>query len=197
MLQKLLSNPNVLAAVKAAEEGREVEVVERKAVEKPKGPVLPEGKDVEDLSNRELVEFISSVVGSKVEEIVNTKLSAVEKSLGGVRGFMAQSAQEKVNAEVAAARKNFSDFDTHAKAIVELSQKVQGLSVEELYFLAKQRADVTRESGANVASEKPSSVRGPATSASTPKSEVKTSLRGRAGFSDLLGKAVEKIDFTK
>lgn len=179
-LVRLLSDPAVREVLAAREVGLDVTVASKKPGESPD---LEEPPDLEQLDNRGLVEYLGKTV---FPQALKSALKPVMESLAGVRGYIDGQEDRTVLAQVEEAKKKFTDFNDYRNDILEISRSNSGLSVEELYYIARRRKGGKLE--VNPASEKPSSPGG------KPAQIKKVPMKpGRAGFDEKLRAALEGI----
>ena len=193
-LNSLTSDADIARALQLKGKGDEVKVLSMKEYEelakggKP-GTPPPEAKDLEDMDRKEFTEHLmtqmSSVMGKAFEENtrgMKTQLDAISQDREAV-------AAAEISDEIQKAEKKYKDFNDYRQSMYNIHQQNKNLSVEELYHIARTRAGVTTP--AEIASERPTH------NASRPTKKRKEPVaKGRRGFSDLVSKAVENLDFS-
>jgi len=180
-LVKLLSDPAVREVLAAREVGLDVTVASKKPGETPELETEP--PDLAQLDNRGLVEYMAKSVFPSALKIA---LKPVMESLAGVRGYVDSQEDATVLKQVDEARKKFPDFNDYKPDILEISRANSGLSVEELYYIARRRKGGNLQ--VNPSSEKPSSPGG------KPAQIKKVPMKpGRAGFEEKLAAALEGL----
>jgi len=181
-LVKLLSDPAVREVLAAREIGLDVMVTSKKKGDPPEPDVEP--PDLEQLNNRGLIEYMAKSVFPSALKIA---LKPVMESLAGVRGYVDSQEDATVLKQVEEARKAFPDFNDYKADILEISRANSGLSVQELYYIARRRKGGKLE--VNPSSEKPSSPGG------RPAQIKKVPMKpGRAGFDAKLAEALEGLE---
>jgi hypothetical protein len=191
-LAKILADPQVREVLEARTAGRKIKVVGEEA--EPADMVeVPESKDLEAMTNAELVRHILGQVTHAVAGVVDKKIGSLSTDLDSVKGFVRTSQTTDVSKQIQSARDRWEDFDDQREKMLELSGANPGLGVEDLYVLAKARKGelpmVRRVAGDGTpSSEKPTH-----TGARPTKRKVPLPP-GRQGFDQLLSEALGKLD---
>lgn len=187
---QILADPNVQAVIKARREGKSVKVSyeEETSTDNAEQPEedLVEGLDEKDPS-REVLKRVNKLLTRKVDKLVEE----LDERLKGVESVSQEVTRRDVRDQVEAAKKRFKDLDQYRDKMVELSEKHEGLGVEELYLLAKHKSGKLRLAEQATFSEKPSAmpVRG---NPGQRRGEVKVRPRGRAGFTQMLSESLDR-----
>jgi len=196
-LNQLMRDPDIQKVLEAKRKGNEI-VISSKEKDNEDGLFeLPsfkddEGKDksLEDLSNKELLELATGNVTKTISDLLDKKLKGVKGDISGVQKFVQQTETERIQREVVDVRKAAPDFDKYKEQIVELNRQNPGLTVEELYLLAKRRVEGKKKQD-NTDTEKPTGQ----TSTKGLFDDDKTEYLGKQGMDALLEKALEGQDF--
>lgn len=183
----LLADPDIRKIVDARRTGRQVTVSEAVAESKP-DPVEDLVKDLpEEDPTRGLLGKLSELIDRKMGgtlETLDRRLKEIESLGNEVRG-------KEVNAEIAAVRTKYKDFDRYRDKMVEITKTNPGLRVEDLYVLAKSRAGELRLAERATETEKPSA-QPPKSVHQKPRTEG-AQPRGRKAFNDLLANALNEL----
>lgn len=187
-LAKLIADPDIRKIIEARQSGEKISIVTGEPKKDSVDDKEPE--DIEDLSNRELIKFMTKVVSSKVGEIVDTKLESVTEELKGFGQFIDNAKQTDVQNQITKARAKYKDFDDLRKEMVDLHGANPGLTVEELYEVSKSRkAGPDKEK--NPESERPSE--GASTRPSMKETRKKPLPPGASGFEQLVQEGLARI----
>lgn len=191
---RLMADPQIRAYLDAKAAGKNVGFAEvQRPVEQFAPPELP--KDLDNLSNTELMKLnadqIRSYAKSEASRIAEEKVNALREELRPQMNVMHDTVQHQqvnlVKQQIEDVKKEFSDFESMRSSMEVLSRTTTGMSVRELYVLAKVRAGQQFVSQNQIESERPSTTAGP-------RKEFKrseTPYRGRGGFSSLVSNALE------
>lgn len=160
---RLLADPNIRNYLAAKERGENVELVP--AVSKAEQPAREEvpPPDLETMTNAQLASYmkqtIGSAVSSAVSEIVGKEVTKLRGELKPQVDQAAAAAQsqisERISQQIVAVKSKYSDFDQIQPFMIELNKTVKGLSVEELYHMAKIRAGVPPVTQQQLETERP------------------------------------------
>lgn len=197
MLQKLVSDPQIQEILKARQEGREVKLVDPKA----KQNYLPgldddsssdqesDPADLDDLSPSELAKFIVKKVSASVGTVLKEQQKGVSEKLESFEKYIASAEGQKVKSEIEQVRSKHKDFEELRPKMAEIANQNTGLSVEELYLLARTRSGMSLVPE-QTETERPSSTtaRGPLVSR-----REKPLPPGRAGFAQALQEGLAKV----
>lgn len=113
--------------------------------------------DIDELSPRQLMDLMSKRVASKFDSQMKATLEPLQSKLQKLESSYQETQQEKISREVEEARKRHQDFDQFKPKMLELNQQNPGLSVEELYVLAKHQSGVNVSNPSTTNSERPTS----------------------------------------
>jgi hypothetical protein len=186
-LAKIAADPDVRRILEARQKGEQVKVTVGEDKPPEPEPGWPDDEDLDMLSNTQLADKVLKRAG----EDVGRRLDKVMSTLQQVTQFVRTNEGEAVKRQVDEARAKYRDFDKFKQPILELNGKFPGLSVEELYFLAKKRAGGLEAPSGPTASEKPT------TSPTKPSKRKEQVAAGRAGFGDLLDQAMDDFDLSE
>jgi len=151
---KIMSVPGVRELIEAQSNGRKIKLVDETEQATPSDPL--EGVDFENMDSRGVVKLMLGMLPKMVNEVVKQNVAPINDQVGRIRGHLAKSVEKEVNDQVEEARERFPDFDQVKPQILALSNENPGLTVDELYLLAKRR--LTKKKGvrrSEVESEKP------------------------------------------
>lgn len=186
-IAKLVADPDIRKVLEARQQGKKVQIsTDEELSQKPVEP----SKDIEEMTNQELTQHLSGVINSQVANLLKKQLEPFQRQLEQVTTQLQSKQSQEVASEIQEVRKQYNDFDDYRQDMLQLNQSNPGLSVEELYLVAKRRKG---GSGARVNdTERPSTVnRGIPRKRVEPKVEAK----GRGGFQQLLADALERVPF--
>jgi hypothetical protein len=191
---RLLADPMIREYLSLKAAGKEVRLLPAEAVKQPEPTPDP---DFETMTNGELMKYMIS----KVSELTDTRAKSIAESevsrlrdqvtphLNAVVAHTAESEQLRVKSQIEAAKAAHPDFDQMRPKMVELNKSTPGLSVEELYVLAKVRSGLPLISQNELATERPSVLPGNRERYSRPKD-----TNGSAGFERLMDAALSTRD---
>lgn len=181
---RLLQDPDIAAVIKAKQAGKSVTV----STEDPTPePTLSD--DVTDLTKD--LDDDDPQKGSldALAKLLDEKFSAQEARLVAVEDHAKAHARQGMKDEVAKARTTFSDFDEFGDDMMDLAGKFEGLSVQELYMLAKARSGKLDLAKPSTYSEKPTAQTSTRRTAPARRENVR---RGKSGFKAMLKEALDK-----
>ena len=191
-ITKLMEDPDIRAILTAKQQGKKVKVsLDDEEVKTPVTHAQPE-KDLEEMSNTELMTHLMTQLSPVLENVVTSKLKPISDSLAQVTGHLQSQQNQSVAAEIERVRGQYEDFDTYQQEMVQLNGQNPGLGVEELYLIAKRRKSGSSATP-KVSSERPSSV--PSRGGSTRDNRKLPAGSGRQGFRDLLEAALDRTPF--
>jgi len=189
-LARIVMDPDVAAVLRAKQAGRKVKVEElTDEGNKPSDEAPPpdEPFDYDTADNKALAKHILDSVARVVGQSLDTKLQPLSLKLQGLEADFTQRQTLSVQDQIQRAEKKFTDFKLFSQDMIQVHQSNPGLSVEELYYMAKMRKGGLEALTARTESERPGS------SASKPVPTRKVPLPpGRRGFDQLLAEALEK-----
>ena len=188
-LMKLLSDPDVMKVIEAKQGGSKVTVSLEDLVKSPNvvDQVAELTKDMDsDDPQRDLL--------GQLAHLLDERLGPLADRIDAVENHARNGVKKDINAEVATARTKFSDFDAYKDMMVQLSEELPGLAVQELYVLAKTRKGDLDISNPATFVEKPTQQS--STRRNTP-SKPTNPRRGRRGRHEMLSEALERVDFSE
>ncbi len=131
-LTKLLTNPNVRAILEAEQRGENVRVVAG-AVEN-----APE-VDFEEMTPRDVTKYILGLVPKMIAPEIAKVQRETNEQLSGIVTYLQGQARDSYRSEADTLRTQIDDFDAYVPDIKELAKTNQGLTIKELYQIAKSR----------------------------------------------------------
>jgi len=192
-LSSILSDSDVQKVLAAKDKGESVRIVTGNETETETDLSLQ--GDPEEMSNSELVKYM----GKRVERIVENALKPVASRVEGVEGHLGEKEAERLSQEVAQCKENHPDFDKHKSTMAKLREHNPGLSIEELYTIAKVRSktnekeDKKKASTADPGSERPSTaIAEPRQNKDFSVNKPDTATKKRS-FNDILSEGVDKV----
>ena len=205
-MASLLADPDIQAVIAARREGKKIKIDEVKdETPKPPKPIheeiedeikddKPRGDETDDsaapTNSTTAVKVLAKLIDERLGEIM-PELKKVSGRVEQLEGLAQGNQQKEVKTQINAVREKYSDFDKHKAKMLELSKSVQGLTVEELYILAKSRSGGLKLAKEETFSERPRSAL-PARNGQRSRDEAPTA-RGRKGFDDLVSEALEGL----
>jgi len=190
-LAKIMANPAVRQVIEAQERGEEIEIrtkAEEQVSEVPNPLDMP---DFEEMSNAEIVKYMMKVLPTMASSQVDPKIENLSGQLKQVLDYIQRNERTSVDSEISKVSEKYSDFDRYRPAMHQLSMSNPGLSVEELYLIARARSGDAEVPNPKMLSEKPTE------SAVRPlveRPKRTTPLpQGTPGARQLLSEAVKKI----
>lgn len=193
LLMGLLSNPDIQAVLAAVRAGKSVKVTP--VEDQPPAPAVP------PLDESELEDFDDDTkkVISVIEQRIKSHLRPLEDQVSGLRNIADTYQTQEVNNQITSVSKKYQDFSKYRSAMSQLARgKGAGLSVEQLYVLAKHEAGELRLSEPSTHSERPTPTprTGKPTAARTRPKDNKSNAtsHGRKDFNSALADALDKID---
>lgn len=191
-LREIMSDEDVRRLVESKRQGKKVKLIEeeearaRQASEDSEDVV-----DFDEMTNEQLIKYIKTSLTSDIREELGELKGGLKKALG----FVDQQHAQSLSQQISAARKKYADFDDMKSDMISLNKEAPGLSVEELYILAKRRnsqepvlaepeggSESPKRRSPRIESERPTTVgsRGSRTE------KKQTVIPGRRGFQQLL-----------
>jgi hypothetical protein len=125
-----------------------------------------------------------------LDGVLQGRLKSVDEKINSVTDYIGQRQKDEVVSQVEQCRKKYRDFDQYGQEIYGLSQQNPGLSVEELYLVARTRKGGPALKDRRMESERPDS--GPARTRTGQKTSMGSGLSGfRAALSSALDRKLE------
>ncbi len=187
-LAQLMADPEVRAILEAKQRGEKVKVVlgEEKV---PTKVEIEEDIDLDGLSNKDLVKHILKKVSTIFDGTLSSKLTPLTEQIKNLSGYVGTAETQAANKQIEIARGKHADFDTYIPEMRELNKVNGGLSVEELYLIAKSRK--AGPDASKVSSEKPTSTSVKAPAKVTRKNPLPP---GKAGFDIAMAEALSELE---
>jgi len=185
-LAKLMADPDVRALLESKQAGKTVRVV---IGDEAQEDDEEDDVDLDSLSNKELTKHLLKHITNAVSQTVEKRIAEVESQVGGLFGHIQNTEAAEIKKNIERLREQFPDFDDLRETMTEINRTSPGLSVDELYVLAKVRRGGLEGLRGGLSSEKPTR------STARPPSKVQRKIPlpfGRRGFSALLQEALEK-----
>lgn len=163
ILSQILADADVQKVISAKRAGQEVEVMQKEEIEalrKGKETLSSEGElnysaDLESLTSTELAGSITKSILEQVSSLIDEKLTPLSDQVGNVGRFVESEVQIKVNTQIEEAKEKYPDFVEQREMMQEIRKTNQGLSIDELYVLAKRRKGETIVTKDQTESERP------------------------------------------
>lgn len=188
----LLSDPTVRSVLEAKQRGEEVVVLPKAELDKIKTVQRPEENQnlVQDLNeiddNNQLATALLGRTTKAVEEVVSKQLSPLMSRLQAMEQVANQTIAAQVDQQVQVLKQKYRDFDDFQNDMLDIAKVNKGLTVEELYIMAKVRKNSPIVPASGLDSEKPTKPSpAPARITTAPGKQY----RGSTGFADLIKNA--------
>jgi hypothetical protein len=175
-LAKILADPDVRKVLEAKEKGKKISLqdADEKKVETP-------NFDEED--------ELTGKVLKKVFGLIQTSIKPLEDRLANISSYVETTEGSKIKEEINAVRARYPDFESYRELMVQLNKQNSGLSVEELYFLAK-----ARKGGGFGIQNQTETERPRKTTARPSVTDKKVAIPGKRGFDALLNNTLENLE---
>ncbi len=178
-LNALIADPDIQKIITLKKAGKTVSVAEYEEV------VEEEELDPNDTTPE---------VTKRLSEMIDKRMSSFMGRLEAIEDVASKVQKKGVDTEINDVRKDFPDFDKYKDTMIALSQESPGLSVKELYTVARSRAGKLDLSPPDTFSEKPTT---------PPRHRIGSKIaspgagkRGRQAFNNLVTEALKGIDIT-
>lgn len=183
-LLAVASDPQMQAVVQARMDGRKIKIVDDESEPEPE-PSAAEESELEDVDDD-----LKKVIGV-LDKRMSAKLEPLLEQVGGLQQLADGFQKQTVNSQIKDVSKRHKDFAKHRPAMAELAAgRGKGLSVEELYALAKLQAGELPLTEPSTHSERPTP-----TPRKKPESSKKAEpRRGRKGWNIALADALSNLD---
>lgn len=207
---EMLQDPDYYAVMQAKQSGRAVKVIalaadgsdptQRREAQPPEEPL--KDLDFETASDKDKHAYTLKSVEKMLKEIVpkmvesaTGPLSEQMKKLGG---FVQTTAEERFSQDVKRLTKKYPDFNNYLDLMTQIQSKNPGLTLEEIYGVAKGRSGSQVTSEHRTQSERPNQQTISRPSAvpqreSKPKNDNGASAANRVSFREMLQKAADKV----
>lgn len=197
---RLLADPNIRAYLEAKSRGVKMKFVgeDESPPSQTASPTPMVAPDFDSMNNAQLIEYmtktLSGVVTSVVEKSVGSRFKNFESQVAP-KIAQAEAATQTVvrndlNNQLSSARAKFRDLDQMMPLMTKINKEVSGVTVEELYHLAKVRSGVPLVTQKQLETERPSDLPRNRTPSSTTRRP--TSTLGASGFDSLVRNALSE-----
>lgn len=195
MLQ-LLADPDIKKVHDLKRAGKPVNVSEAAHGNESEEESEPDPLEevTKDLAEDDPVRGMLNKVNTLLDRRLGKGMKAIEElssRVQGVEGVAGDVARKEVKEQVNAAKAKYKDFAQFKNEIMDVANKVPGISVEEAYILAKSRSGKLKLNEGTTHSEKPTSQ---PRSRSTGKPTTQARPQGRLGFKTFLGEALSGLN---
>lgn len=186
LLAGIVSDPDVAAVLAAKRANKVVKVStdeEEVEVETEDEGESTDGGEGEEEHSDEVRQVIA---------VLKAQLKPVTERLENLEGVAQNYQRQAANVQINEVSSRYKDFEKYRKSMAELSESHPGLGVEELYILAKHKADDLVIVQPSTESERPTPI--PRTQPLT--KEKRGSRHGRRGFQNIMADALKRVDFS-
>ena len=195
---QILGDPDVQKVILAKRAGKSVKVDEdngqqEEKVEENNEPVdeFPELPPEDPM--RKTLSQISGLIDKKLETGLK-RLETLESRLSGIEGVSQNIQKEKLTEEIKSVQSQHPDFKDYRDKMLQLSKEFAGLSVHELYLLAKQRSGKLKLEKVSTQTERPTHQ---PRKVETKQPGSPPRPAGRKGFNDLLSEALNGLELER
>lgn len=193
-VQQLLSDPEINAVLQARRQGKKIkieEVVESQAEDTSENDLindLPENDPARETLGK-VTKLINNKISAKDQQIA--QMAEQIKRLEGVANVV----QERdVSEQITKVQSKYKDFKDYSKPMVELSTKHPGLSVEDLYVLAKSRSGKLKMVEQGTFTERPTQQPTRSANAARRNPQAAPPPPTKKGFADILSRALKNTE---
>lgn len=194
-VQQLLMDPEIHAVLQARRQGKKVKIVEdseESQANEAEEPDLTEGLPEGDPARETL---------SKVTKLINTKLSSKDRQIAEMaqkiqqlEGVATKVQERDIESQITQVQTKYKDFKTFSKPMVELSKQHPGLSVEDLYVLAKSRSGKLKMVEQGTFTERPTTQPSRSPVAARRNPTPQPPAPGRKGFEEIMARALKNAE---
>ncbi len=189
----MLSDPDIHAVIQAKRAGKAVKVMEAEAKAEEPEPDLAEG--IEDTDPvRPTLQKISTHIDKRVGAR-DAKIQELEAKVAELSQVADTVRERDVNDQISKAQSKFKDFKDFRDPMVKLSGQFPGLSVEDLYVLAKSRSGKLKQVEQGTFTERPTAQPSRSSLAARRNPAAPAPSPGKKGFEQILAKALKSADF--
>lgn len=153
-------------------------------------PEFQEPADWDDLNQKQLVELANQKSKSELRGELKKMVQPLLDEIKTLRQQSEQSQMAQINQEIARMREKYSDFKNLEPTMAELNRRAPGLSIQELYRLAK---STTQSETPATPSEKPTNTPSRPPIANKIDQAFKSG-RGRGGFEKAVNAVLDEVD---
>lgn len=188
-LNGLLADPEIQAVLAARQSGKKIKIASvEDEIEKVIPPELLDGLEDDD-PTRKILEKLDGVLNQRLQDVLeplNNRLQRAEAVAEQVR-------QAELTTQVNSAASKYKDLSKYHGDMVSLAKQTPGLSVEELYLIAKNRKGKLQIAPDVTPLERPTSQPG----ARRKTAEAPKIIHGRKGFDQMLSQALDKLNLNE
>jgi hypothetical protein len=186
-LQEILTDPLVREVLEARRAGRDVVV---RPVEEPEDRSGDSPPDLESMTNTDLTRYIVQGVLKELGPLVKKEVEPIGERLQAVETAAQASLRKTVSEQIAGLSARYPDFPQYEQEMIALRKGNPGLSLEQLYVLARMGQGKLEIPEGSPSSERPTTapVRRPLREGSPPV------RRGAGGFAQLLQGALDRLE---
>jgi hypothetical protein len=189
-LARMALDPEMRAILEARQRGEKVKIVPQNApVEEVKAP---ETIDYDQLTNTQLMQKLPDVLSGSFKKLMQDAVTPLLEKIQRLEGASQHVLADKVSREIQDAERTFPDLAQYKADMAQLNQTHQGLSVKQLYALAKFNKTGGVELQRPTQTEKPNNSSARPSAAAQRKSPLPS---GNKGFRQLLDEALSNKDF--
>lgn len=183
LYSQLAQDPEFSQLLQMKQSGKKFKVVEEGTDSSSNASNPNPSPDLEKMSESEKLQYMVSQVTKETSKIVDAKLAPLGQTVEQLKVQATQINLQKINDQITQVKKKYSDFETFEPRMTEIAKENRGLSVEQLYFLAKQEKGGFAPTSRLTASERPSST--------TARPHVKREIgQGVVGIREMLPNAI-------
>jgi hypothetical protein len=163
---EVLQDPDLMAVMQAKKSGRSVKIIplsmdgsdptEKKVVDPPE---TLQALDFESATPKDIhahtIKSVEVMLKKMIPEMIQKSIEPMNQRIEGITGVVRSSAEEKIATEVKRLSVKYKDFNDFIDSMSKIQASNPGLSIEELYGVAKARAGSPIETQ-RTSSERPS-----------------------------------------
>lgn len=193
LLNQLLAVPEVQQILQARQSGQAIRVVPADQAAQQQQAAPPEEPDWEKLKEdpkkmtEHLLGHLSADLGKQLQGMVSKSLEPIQQQIQQLSTATSEQQGETAAQKLADAKKKYADFDQFVPKMRELNSQTKGLSIDDLYYLAKARSGSLPVTQKEVGTERPID----AASKQSIHKKKQTFQSGRAGFEQAIGSALD------
>ena len=192
-LTALVGDTDVKAILDARRTGKKTRVM----LDGETGDTEEEVEDLVDDATEELDDDLKKVVKALRSDI-KSQLKPLSDEVAALRGIAGNYQKEAVNVQIQTVAKKYKDFSKYQKQMAQLTREHAGLSVDELYILAKSRAGALKIAEESTESERPTPTpRRRAAGGKKRLAGVSAASSGRRQWNEALANALDNIEFVE
>jgi hypothetical protein len=152
VLAELLSDPDIAAVIKARRAGQQIQIQPRVA----QAPAVEE-LAADETDPRKIADHMGRTLLSKIESVIDQKLAPRDQQIQSVLGILQQEGASRADAEVKKLSESQEDFEQMRPLMKQINQEIggKGVSIPELYALAKLRSGMPLTRDTSTDTERP------------------------------------------